>query len=87
MAQYYQNGKCLKTLWLSNAQWKQRIKNIFWRNIHKDHISGDESSIEYDLQDCICERETGTDDVLIDSDEYKRLYKTAGVRNQKEVTA
>jgi hypothetical protein len=37
---YYQNGKCLKTLVLSKAQWQQRIKNAFWRNIHAMSFCG-----------------------------------------------
>ena len=79
---YYQNGKCIKTLLLSEKQWNQRIKNIFRRNINNYHISGDLSSIEHDLYNCIIETESETGNVLIALDEYKRLYKTAGVRQQ-----
>jgi hypothetical protein len=77
---YYQDGKCLKTLVLSKAQWQQRIKNAFWRNIHNNHISGSEIGIAHDLYDCVVETEMDTGNVIIALDRYKELYKTAGVR-------
>lgn len=79
---YYKDGKPLDTIFLTEKQWDQRIKNIFNRNIKRDHISGDLSSIERDLHDCVIEREYGTGDVIIAKEQYKELYKTVGVRKE-----
>lgn len=75
---YYQNGKLLNTLWLSNSQWNNRIKNIFHRNIRTYNQSITISGIAHDLYPCIIESELDTGDILIDVDKYKELYKTAG---------
>ena len=79
---YYQNGKHLETMVLSEQQWNQRLKNIFDRNIRDNHISGCIISIGYEMSGCVVERAMDTGDITIATDEYKRLYKTAGVKQQ-----